>query len=142
MLRKLIALIVILAALAGGGAFAVWRGMHEPYRAFAGEEVFVELPQGARTADIATLLADAGVVRNAVTFRLAVRMAKADRKLKAGEYRFLEAATPDQVIKKVLELRRIFPTGLVISPSHEAILPDIPPLNVEAMLAAVKHGRP
>ena len=101
MLRKLIALIVILAALAGGGAFAVWRGMHEPYRAFAGEEVFVELPQGARTADIATLLADAGVVRNAVTFRLAVRMAKADRKLKAGEYRFLEAATPDQVIARL-----------------------------------------
>ncbi len=50
--------------------------------------------------------------------------------------------TPDQVIKKVLELRRIFPTGLVISPSHEAILPDIPPRNIEAMLAAAKRGKP
>ena len=49
---------------------------------------------------------------------------------------------PDDVIKKVLELRRIFPTGLVISPSHEAIVPDIPPRNIEAMLAAVKRGKP
>ena len=34
------------------------------------------------------------------------------------------------------EVRRIidvFRTGIVISPSHEAILPDVPPANVEAM---------
>jgi uroporphyrinogen decarboxylase len=50
--------------------------------------------------------------------------------------------TPDQVIKKVLELCLIFPMGLVISPSHEVILPDMPPRNIEAMLAAIKHGKP
>jgi uroporphyrinogen decarboxylase len=50
--------------------------------------------------------------------------------------------TPDQVIKKVLKLRLIFPMGLGISPSHEVILPDIPPRNIEAMLAAIKHGKP
>jgi uroporphyrinogen decarboxylase len=49
---------------------------------------------------------------------------------------------PDQVIKKGLELRLIFPMGLVISPSYEAIFPDIPPRNIEAMLAAIKHGKP
>jgi uroporphyrinogen decarboxylase len=43
--------------------------------------------------------------------------------------------TPEQVRAKVRELRRIFPTGLVISPSHEAILPDIPPANLEALFA-------
>lgn len=41
--------------------------------------------------------------------------------------------TPDAVRKKVRELRKIFPTGLIISPSHEAILPDTPPANVEAL---------
>ena len=47
--------------------------------------------------------------------------------------------TPDQVRAKVHELKRIFPTGLIISPSHEAILPDIPPANVEALFKAVRE---
>ncbi len=45
--------------------------------------------------------------------------------------------TPAGVAAKVTELREIFPTGLVFSPSHEAILPDIPPANLEAMFNAV-----
>ncbi|MBY8985806.1 MAG: methyltransferase [Candidatus Lokiarchaeota archaeon] len=47
--------------------------------------------------------------------------------------------TPDQVKEKVIELKKIFPTGLIISPSHEAILPDIPPENIEALFQAVKN---
>jgi uroporphyrinogen decarboxylase len=46
--------------------------------------------------------------------------------------------TPEEVRKKVLELKNIFPTGLIISPSHEAILPDIPPCNIEALFEALK----
>lgn len=38
-----------------------------------------------------------------------------------------------EIIKKVLELETIFPTGLIISPSHEAILPDVPPENIDAL---------
>ncbi|WP_373217510.1 uroporphyrinogen decarboxylase family protein [Ruminococcus sp. 5_1_39BFAA] len=41
--------------------------------------------------------------------------------------------TPEQVQAKVKELRTIFPTGLILSPSHEAILPDIPPANIKAL---------
>lgn len=47
--------------------------------------------------------------------------------------------TPENVRRKVFELREIFPTGLVISPSHEAILPDIPPENVRALSDAMKE---
>ena len=47
--------------------------------------------------------------------------------------------TPEEVREKVRELKRIFPTGLIVSPSHEAILPDISPANVEALFAAVKE---
>ena len=49
----------------------------------------------------------------------------------------LVQGTEQQVCKKVQELKELFPTGLIISPSHEAILPDIPPANVEAMFKAV-----
>ncbi len=41
--------------------------------------------------------------------------------------------TAEQVRQKVKELIELFPTGLIISPSHEAILPDIPPSNIEAL---------
>jgi len=45
--------------------------------------------------------------------------------------------SPEQVRAKVRELRRLFPTGLVISPSHEAILPDIPPANIAALFGSM-----
>jgi uroporphyrinogen decarboxylase len=49
--------------------------------------------------------------------------------------------TREEVAEKVCELRDIFPTGLIISPSHEAILPDIPPSNIEALLHAAHEIR-
>ena len=45
---------------------------------------------------------------------------------------------PEEVAAKVKELKELFPTGLVLSPSHEAILPDINPANIEALFAALK----
>jgi uroporphyrinogen decarboxylase len=44
--------------------------------------------------------------------------------------------TAADVRRRVAELRRLFPTGLVLSPSHEALLPDVPPANVEAFRQA------
>ena len=43
-----------------------------------------------------------------------------------------------EVSEKVQELKSIFPTGLVLSPSHEAILPDIPPENIDALFKSVR----
>lgn len=40
---------------------------------------------------------------------------------------------PEDVAKKVRELSELFNTGLIISPSHEAILPDVPPENICAI---------
>lgn len=47
--------------------------------------------------------------------------------------------TAEQVRKRVHELKNLLPTGLIISPSHEAILPQIPPQNIEALFQAVKE---
>lgn len=46
----------------------------------------------------------------------------------------LPCGTPEQVREKVPELRALFPTGLVISPSQGVILDDVPPENVKAMV--------
>lgn len=44
---------------------------------------------------------------------------------------------PEDVRAKVKELREIFPTGLIISPSHEALQVDVPAENVKALFDAV-----
>jgi uroporphyrinogen decarboxylase len=46
---------------------------------------------------------------------------------------------PEEVSRKVIELKELFPTGLIISPSHEAILPDISPANIKALFTALKQ---
>ena len=45
----------------------------------------------------------------------------------------LPSGTPEEVRAKVRELRELFPTGLIISPSHEGLQPDVPPRNVKAL---------
>lgn len=44
---------------------------------------------------------------------------------------------PEDVAGRVHALRELFPTGLIISPSHEALLPDVPAANVEALRQAM-----
>jgi len=51
----------------------------------------------------------------------------------------LPNGTPEQVKAAVRELREIFPTGLVISPSQGVLLDDVPPENVAAMLEAARE---
>jgi len=45
----------------------------------------------------------------------------------------LPYGTPEDVRAKVKELRELFPTGLILSPSHEALQDDVPPDNVKAL---------
>ncbi|SHH86103.1 uroporphyrinogen decarboxylase family protein [Clostridium grantii] len=47
--------------------------------------------------------------------------------------------SPEEVRTTVNELKNIFPTGLILSPSHEAILEDTKPQNIEALFKAVKN---
>lgn len=42
----------------------------------------------------------------------------------------------EEVRARVQALRKLFPTGLIISPSHEAILSDVNPANVRAIFEA------
>jgi len=45
----------------------------------------------------------------------------------------LTKGAPVDVRAAVRRLRALFPTGLILSPSHEALLPDVPPANVQAL---------
>jgi len=45
-------------------------------------------------------------------------------------------ATPDEVKTEVRRLKRLFGPHWIVSPSHEALLPNVPPQNVAAMAEA------
>jgi UPF0755 protein len=88
--------LTLLAALAAG--FGVYR-LAMPYQAFRGE-TFVEFPRGTPTETMATLLAQAGVLRSRWDF-LAARAVSHGRVLQAGEYRFDRAASPLEVVDRL-----------------------------------------
>lgn len=117
--RRLLVLTVLLAAAAAGAAWEIDRRLGGSHKGFEGAEVFVDIPPGTGGRAIGRRLAEAGVVRDEWTFRLAVWRYGAGRALKAGEYRFTEAATPRQVIDRLARgdvfMRALtFPEGLTI----------------------------
>jgi uroporphyrinogen decarboxylase len=50
--------------------------------------------------------------------------------------RVLNHATPAAVREEVRRIKRVLGPHLIVSPSHEAVLPDVPPENIAAMAEA------
>lgn len=101
MRRWAVTLILCLAFL---GAAFLWRlraELHTPYLAAAAEGVFVDIPRGATSSDIAELLAARGVLRRKAPFLLYTRWSGAAQQLQAGEYRFAGAAAPVEIVSRL-----------------------------------------
>ncbi len=94
-------LVVVLAIAAGTAAYALRAGALRPFRAYPGEEQFVEVPAGAGPRTIGARLVAAGVVRDTRTFRVALWLTGRARDLKAGEYRFTGAASAVDVVELI-----------------------------------------
>ena len=111
----LLSFVLVLAFVVAAGIW-VTRRVSAPYGAFSGE-TFVEIPPGESTVAIGRRLVAAGVIRDELTFRLAVRWHARGRSLKAGEYRFAEPAAPATVIDRLARgdvylVPLTFPEGL------------------------------
>ena len=118
-MKKLFGLFVLLAFVGGGAVWWMRARVTTPYRGFSTGEVFVELAPGSSVSTIAARLASLGVVPDPVTFRVAARVAGAERRLQAGEYRFADAASPMDVVSRlargdVYTHPLTFPEGLTI----------------------------
>jgi UPF0755 protein len=100
-IKKLAVLLLVLAVAVGGAAWWGHNRLVTPYRGFAGVEVFVDLPAGTSVSGMAERLAAAGVVRDALAFRLAARLSGQERRLQAGEYRFSDAAAPGEIVDRL-----------------------------------------
>jgi UPF0755 protein len=119
----LIFLAVVLLVIAAG--FVTVRYLTQAYKGYPTEETFVDVPAGSGVNAIGRRLVDAGVVRSASAFRLAMWTASGGRTLKAGEYRFAGPLRPVEVIDRIARgevyLRPItFPEGLSIAEMADA----------------------
>lgn len=118
-MKKLLLVVIIAIALAAAGGWYLYQGVDRPFKGYDAAEQFVEIPQGSGSAGIAKRLADAGVVKDVHSFRLALWISGSARRLQAGEYRFDRPMSARQVAEKIARgevyVRPItFPEGLTI----------------------------
>ena len=118
-MKKFLLFVVIVISLAAGAGWYFYGGVDRPFKGYDAPEQFVEIPQGAGSAGIAKRLADAGVVQDVNSFRLALWLSGSARRLQAGEYRFDRPMSARQVAEKIARgevyVRPItFPEGLTI----------------------------
>jgi peptidoglycan lytic transglycosylase G len=88
-------LVAGVAGVVAGVLRADWR---TPYAGYAAGGVFYEVPHGMGEAGIARGLAASGVVRSEWSFR-ALALMHPHARLEAGEYRFEQPETPEQVFE-------------------------------------------
>ena len=119
-MKKVALFLVVLFLAVGAAAWVVYSRVQQPYRGYREVEQYVEVPPGSSTRAIGDRLIAAGVVRDSLTYRLALWMSGRARSLKAGEYRFDQRMTPLDVIGKlargeVFVITLTFPEGQNIS---------------------------
>ena len=119
---KKFALVAMLAVCgaAAAGTFLLYSRMHEPFRGYPGPDLLVDIPPGEGTRAIGQRLTEAGIVRDPLTFRLALKVSGNARGLQAGEYRFDRPMSMLEVIDKIARgdvdvLSVTFPEGLTIA---------------------------
>lgn len=78
----------------------MWFCLESPYRSFAAEGVFVDLPHGASSRTVARLLKQNGVIRSALAFEVYARR-HPRRRLQAGEYFFDHAISAHDVFWQI-----------------------------------------
>jgi len=100
--RWLFGFLLLFLAAAGLAWWWTRRELTTPYYSAGTPEAFVDIPRGASSATIATVLEEAGILRHSLPFILHLRLTGSGRRLQAGEYRFDSPVTPIQVVDKLI----------------------------------------
>jgi UPF0755 protein len=132
-MRRLGAVLLLLAGMIAAAATAVWRDFDAPGPLAAAKIVVV--PKSAGIEDIAAVLAQDSVIAHPWLFVMGAVAHREARGLKAGEYDFAAAISPRGVVRllrsgKVVQHRFTLPEGLT-SAEAMALLAAAPALDGE-----------
>jgi UPF0755 protein len=96
---------ILCVIVLGAGAFLLWihSELNTPYYGAPSSEVFVDIPHGASAGEITALLTNAGVLKYRLPFNAYIRYTRKGRRIQAGEYRFAKAATPGQIVERLIQ---------------------------------------
>lgn len=97
---SIVAVVLAIAAAVAAYYFGFAR-VNEPFKGYAESERFVDVTSGAGPTTIGQRLVDAGVVRDPLTWRIALWVSGRARELKAGEYRFDRPMSAMEVADKI-----------------------------------------
>jgi len=105
---------------AGALAFRWFTGRLEAVKPGSTETVHVEIPAGVSTREVAELLEQHHVIKDATFFRYYARYRQLDGQLKGGEYELTPGMTPDQILQKlsrgeIIVRRFTVPEGLTVA---------------------------
>jgi UPF0755 protein len=142
--KRLLSAILLLVLICAAAGWWLYTTADRPYKGYEAAEQFVEIPQGSGSVSIAKRLADSGVVHDVNSFRVALWLSGAGRRLQAGEYRFDQPMTPRQVVDKIARgdvyVHPItFPEGLTIR-QMAALYESKGMGEAKAFIAAASHG--
>lgn len=119
-MKKLVLVLLLIASAAGGAGYWLMRRASEPFQGYGPEPQLVEIAAGESTGAIGRRLVAAGVLRDRLTFRVALWLSGTERRLQAGEYRFDQPMSAVDVVGKIARgevdlLPLTFPEGLTVS---------------------------
>ncbi len=119
-MKILSAALLLIAVGFGVGGYVASMRAQERFRGYSESEQFVDIPPGAGATSIGARLIEAGVIRDHLTYRVALWRSGGARQLKAGEYRFTIPMTPGEVLDVIVrgdvaQVSVTFPEGLTIA---------------------------
>jgi UPF0755 protein len=83
-------------------AFWMYMEIETPYYRASSEDSYIEIPRGMDSGSAAQLLVDSGVLRHRIPFIVYLKLTGNAGRIKAGEYRFREAASPSQIAERLI----------------------------------------
>lgn len=123
--RPVIVAVLGLLACLSAVALTLWV-LYMPAKMGSTDFATVLVPRGSSTAAIARTLAESGIVRSPFGFRAAVRLLRADERLKAGEYSLSPGWSPVRIVEtlragRVVKYRVTIPEGYTIEQIARAL---------------------
>lgn len=119
--RKIVTIVIIsliLIILVGGiSGYMYVKSALQPVNPNSEKEIKVEIPMGSSTSDIATILEDKGIIKDARVFRFYIKF-KNESNFQAGNYTFNPSMTLDEIIESLKNGK------VLVEPKYSVTIPE------------------